>query len=135
MVFRYRDINRILILTGFAGLYLFWLSSFQIREGHFMFKGGFFYYMLPSIPFMAFTVADALKDAWESKVGRISVGIYFLALIYFFWRWHVVLYGIEKPYSYFDSLFGENYYFIVSFVLIVTLQIFVHCFWEKRDRV
>jgi predicted membrane-bound dolichyl-phosphate-mannose-protein mannosyltransferase len=119
-----RKPGALLLLSGYLSLYLFWLTSFQVRGGHFHFKGGFFYYMLPCVPLMALTVAEVMADAWKHPAGRVSVVAYWGGLLYFSLRFSPLLYGLTRSYAYFDALFGMSIDWLIFVAIFLNLQLF-----------
>lgn len=124
LAIRKKQNNYIMIVTGYLGLYLFWLSSFQVRNGQFYFKGGFIYYMLPCVPFMAFAVAEVIGKAWKSRVGKLNVIVYFASILFFLNWYYPLLTGITKPLSFFNKLFGFNLYWLIALVVFLNVQLF-----------
>ncbi|MFP4499053.1 MAG: phospholipid carrier-dependent glycosyltransferase, partial [Vulcanimicrobiota bacterium] len=92
--FKEKDLKVIFILCGYLPLYLFWLSSLSSYGGGWHLKGGFFYYMLPCVPFMAMGVAETLEELRDSKIGRISIAVYFAGLAIFLVAFYPILAGI-----------------------------------------
>ena len=124
-----KEPGKILVVTAYLALYLCWLSSFQVRNGEFHFKGGFSYYMLPCIPFMALTVADIINDIWEKKPGKINALIYFGVLIFYLYKYFPVLNGMTMGYYYFSTLYFKGITkkdpaMLIIVTLLITLQLF-----------
>lgn len=105
--FKDRGRNIIFILCGYLPLYLFWLSSFSFHGG-LHFKGGFFYYMLPCVPFMALALAETLDDLRDSKLGRVSIAIYCVGLVAFLIFFFPVLTGSPITQKYYDFIMKLN---------------------------
>lgn len=101
--FKEKDSRLVFILCGYLPLYLFWLSSFSLHQG-FHLKGGFFYYMLPCVPFMALALAETLNDLRDSKIGKISIIIYSAGLIAFLILFFPVLTGVPITQRHYDLI-------------------------------
>lgn len=115
---------QIIIVMGYLSLYLGWLSSFQVIDGHLSFKGGYFYYMLPCVPFMSLTIAETINRVWKYKLGKINVLIYLAAILFFLVRFYPLLKGIPMKYEYFDKIFSINIYLLLAVCAILTLQLY-----------
>jgi dolichyl-phosphate-mannose-protein mannosyltransferase len=122
---KFKSENIILIVMGYLGLYLFWLLSFQLRDGRFYLKGGFIYYMITCVPFMAFTVADVIRDAWKTSPGRFGVLVYMSGIVYFLQRFYPLLTGEVRPYRYFDRLYDLNVGVMIAVVAVLTFMLFI----------
>jgi dolichyl-phosphate-mannose--protein O-mannosyl transferase len=105
--FKDKDNRVIFILCGYLPLYLFWLSSFSTFQG-LHFKGGFFYYMMPNVPFMALGLTETLNDLRDSKIGIVSIVIYCAGLAAFLAFFYPILAGIPVSQQYFDYLMKLN---------------------------
>jgi hypothetical protein len=80
--------------------------------------------MLPCVPFMAFSVADALDQAWKSKLGKINVTIYFIGIIIFLYIFFPMLVGLSISMTTYINLLSINFLFLIIIVAILNLQIF-----------
>lgn len=98
------DKNAIFITVGYLSLYLFWITSLTSFGGVWRLKGGFFYYMLPCVPFMALSVASALESLRKFKVGIYVIITYFILLTVSLIQYMPILAGIKIPESYFNKL-------------------------------
>jgi len=105
--FKDRERNVIFILCGYLPLYLFWLSSFSYHGG-FHFKGGFFYYMLPCVPFMALALTETLDDLRDSRLGKVSIVIYCIGLVAFLVFFYPILTGMPITQKYYDYIMKLN---------------------------
>ncbi|MCD4783454.1 MAG: phospholipid carrier-dependent glycosyltransferase [Candidatus Eremiobacteraeota bacterium] len=105
--FKDRERNVIFILCGYLPLYLFWLSSFSFHGG-LHFKGGFFYYMLPCVPFMALALTETLDDLRDSRLGKVSIVIYCIGLIAFLIFFFPILTGSPITQKYYDFIMKLN---------------------------
>ncbi|MCE1245834.1 MAG: phospholipid carrier-dependent glycosyltransferase [Firmicutes bacterium] len=105
--FKDKDNRVVFILCGYLPLYLFWLSSFSSYQG-WHFKGGFFYYMMPCVPFMALGLTETLNDLRDNKIGVTSIVIYCVGLVAFLGFFYPILTGIPIPQHYFDYLMKLN---------------------------
>ncbi len=99
-----KDKKAIFVSLGYIPLYLFWLSSASHYGGYWHLKGGFFYYMLPCVPFMVIGITDILIDLMDTKLGRISVYVYLLGLILFLIAFYPILTAIPIPQKYYDTI-------------------------------
>lgn len=107
-VFKKKNVQLMFILCGYLPLYLFWLSSLSNYGGHWHFKGGFFYYMLPCVPFMALALTETLKDLQDTRIGRISTWAYLAGLVIFLIAFYPILAGTPIKSSYFEKLMRLN---------------------------
>jgi dolichyl-phosphate-mannose-protein mannosyltransferase len=105
---REKDRRLIFILCGYFPLYLFWLSSLSNYGGEWHFKGGFFYYMLPLVPFMALAVAETLDDLRNTKFGKVSVAIYLAGILLFLVFYYPLLTGAPISSEYYEQLLKLN---------------------------
>ena len=103
-----RDHRVVFILSGYLPLYLFWLSSMSTHGGHLHFKGGFFYYMLPCVPFMVLGLTETLNDLRDNKIGKVSIVIYSLGIIAFLIFFYPILVGIPISQKYYDYIMKLN---------------------------
>jgi dolichyl-phosphate-mannose--protein O-mannosyl transferase len=99
-----KDRKIIFIVCGYLTLYLFWLSSASKFGGYWHLKGGFFYYMLPCVPFMALGVAETLADLRDTRLGMVSIVIFCIGLIGFLIAFYPILAGLTVPSSYYDQI-------------------------------
>lgn len=106
--FKEKDLKIIFILCGYLPLYLFWLSSLSNYGGTWHFKGGFFYYMLPCVPFMCLGLTETINDLMDTKLGRVTVWVYFLGLLIFLAAYYPILTGIPITGEYFEKLMRLN---------------------------
>ncbi len=97
--FKTKENKLLFILCGYLPLYLFWLSSLSNYGGQWHLKGGFFYYMLPCVPFMALALTDTLCDIQDTKIGRVSTWIFLAGLLVFLAAFYPILAGtpIQRP--------------------------------------
>lgn len=79
------------VAWSWLGILLFWLVSF---------KGGFFYYMLPCVPFMAMAVGR--EAARNPRLGAV----YLAAVAWYAVRFWPMLVGWTRPYAWFDGIEG-----------------------------
>lgn len=64
------------VACSYLGLWLSWLASLETRNGALALKGGFFYYMLPCVPFMALAVGRQLSLAARSPRGLLAGALF-----------------------------------------------------------
>ncbi len=134
-----REPEKILIVIAYLSLYLCWLSSFQIKNGQFSMKGGFSYYMLPCVPFMALTVADVINEIWKTRLGKINACIYFIVLGLYLYSYYPVLVGTTMHYYYFETLYFKGLtrkdpFLLIIISILVTLQLLIPTFLYKKNK-
>lgn len=130
LALRNKEPEKILIAVAYLSLYLFWLSSFQVKNGQFSMKGGFSYYMLPCVPFMALTVADVINEIWPTWMGKINSIIYMSVLGLYVYSYYPVLTGTIMSYYYFGTLFFNGItrnspLLLIEISIFLTLQLFI----------
>ena len=106
--FKEKDHRVIFIVCGYLSLYLFWLTSLSHFGGYWHFKGGFFYYMLPCVPFMALGLTETLNDLRDNKIGKVSIAIYSLGIIAFLIFFYPILVGIPISQTYYNYIMKLN---------------------------
>ena len=130
LAIRKREPERILMAVAYLSLYLFWLSSFQVKNGQFSMKGGFSYYMIPCVPFMVLTVADVINEIWGTVTGKINSIIYLSVLGLYLYLYYPVLIGTKMSYYYFETLYfngitRKDPSLLIVISIFVTLQLFI----------
>lgn len=92
------------VALAYLGLWLCWLASFHVRNGVVELKGGFFFYMLPCVPFMALAMGRQLALASEAPRGLLAGGLFLAGMAWatdLFWP---TLVARTIPYSRMDEI-------------------------------
>lgn len=91
-----RDRMRGFAIVNYLANWLPWIVSTT---------GGFIYYMLPGIPFMAFITSLTLADWWQGRKGLIAASVYLVAVVLAFALLYPFLVGLEVPKTLFKTVF------------------------------
>jgi dolichyl-phosphate-mannose--protein O-mannosyl transferase len=115
----------ITVATSYLCLYLFWLTFFRFDEGHLYFKGGFIWYMLPCVPFMAMIIAHGAGMAWRTATGRIIAGAYLAGMLYFFYLYYPILSGVRLTIAQYENFCSISLYDMLVCVTALNAGLFL----------
>jgi dolichyl-phosphate-mannose--protein O-mannosyl transferase len=94
--FARRDPRLLFLFTGYLPQWLLWAGAT---------RGGFIYYMLPCIPFMAVIAAHVLEEWRDTKAGRVMIVGYLVSILLFLLIFFPFLTAYPATIDYFDRLF------------------------------